>query len=157
MGRPFVLGEMRQGAESEAEMGDVIAAFGTKIYIGDGEDSEEFTLIPHVGDIDGPEESLSVIEWRSHSSPSGYTERMAGSPDVGAVTFPLGWVFDEATHVALQAAYAGRTKTNFQIEFPDGDMFQFAAYVTKLGRAAPVDDVLTRDVELSIDGALTAV
>lgn len=136
-------------------MADVIAAYGTEILVEDKDGSGGYTAIPHIGDIDGPGLVRNIIEWRSHSSAGGYTERVPGGRDTEPISFSMGLEDGDVAQEALRAAYEGDEAVGFQIQFPDGTGYSFNGLVSSFKFGAPVEDVLTADVEITIDGPLT--
>lgn len=119
--------------------------------------AESFTTIGMVGDISGPNLSRETIDVTTHDSPDDYDESITGLKNSGEVTFKINWDPKNATHdgtSGLLKKYEDGTLTNFQILNVSGDLISFAALVTGLGPAFPVNGVIQSDVTLKASGAV---
>ena len=138
-------------------MSDAMMAFGATISIGDGELSEEFTAIAEVRDISGFERVIEMKDVSNHSSPGQHRERIPGWVDTSPISFSMNVVPDDDGQIALKAAADAKSTDNYQIEWPDGEAYQFPAVCSKFGKPAPVDGELVANVELTLTGAPTDV
>ncbi len=131
------------------------AARGTLLQIGDGGGTEVFTTIAEVKDISGPSFASDTVEVTNHDS-SAWKEYVPTLKDGENVTFDVNFT-NHTTHQALWTDYNNQTKRNFKIVFPLSPTvtLAFAAYITNIGHAAPVADVLSRSVELKVTGQPT--
>jgi hypothetical protein len=141
-------------------MSDAISSFGTLLKIGDGGEPETFTTIAEVLDIGGPELELGTEESTSHDSPGGWREHVGTLLSAGEVTFDVNFIPTHATHnpsTGLIADMVNRVKRNFKLVFPDAaaTTWSFAALVTKLGPAEPVEGKLEASVTLQVTGQPT--
>jgi hypothetical protein len=139
-------------------MSDVYDTFGTLLKRGDGgTPTETFATIGGVGDIDGPSEEVRVEEYLAHDFASPTVRRLPTVKDNGVISFPLYWDPSDSVHVLLRTDKDNMTVRNFQLvePFTGGETASFAAIVSKLGKAYPVEGLMTAEVELSIDGAVT--
>ncbi len=139
-----------------------IFAHGTLLKIGDGAGTEVFTTIAEVTDIGGPELALEIAEVTSHSSASGYKEKIGALLDGGQVAFSINYIPTNATHnntAGLIKDQKDRTLRNFQLVFSDSGTttWSFAALVVNFSPTEPIDGALTADVTLEISGAPTLV
>jgi len=140
-------------AESNA-----ISAFGTLLKRGDGADPEEFTPIAEVQDIRPPSLGADTEEVTHQESPDGWREYIVTLLDGGEVSFDLNFIPTNATHNAssgLLKDYSARQKRNYQVVFPDGTTWEFAALVTNFEADAPVGGKLSASVTLKITGKPT--
>ncbi len=136
-------------------MSDAFSGVGTSFERGDGTSSESFTAIAEINTITGPNKSRDTIDVTSLDSASGYREFIGGFRDGGEVTLNMN--FTLAGYADMDADFELDTLTNFQIVLPDtgNTTFEFAALVTALGLAIPMDDKVTADVTLKISGPVT--
>jgi len=141
-------------------MTDAISSFGTFIKMGDGGAPESFTTVAEVLDINGPNLSWSTHNATTHDSSDTYSEILVGIKSGGEVTFTVHLVPANATHdenTGLIYEFEEGNLKNWELVFPDAGSHQdaFAAYVTGLSKAAPVDGKLTMDVTLGLSGKST--
>ena len=136
-------------------MSDAISGVGTAFNRGDGTSSESFDAIAEINTITGPNKSRGTIDVTSLDSTGGYKEFIAGFRDAGEVTLNMN--FTLAGYADMDADFEIDTLTNYQIVLPDtgNTTFEFAALVTALGLAIPMDDKVTADVTLKISGTVT--
>lgn len=136
-------------------MSDAIAGVGTSFKRGDGASSESFTAIAEVNSITGPNKSRETIDVTSLDSVGGYKEFIGSFRDAGEVTLNMNFTFDGYND--MNDDFELDTLTNYQIVLPDtgNSTFEFAALVSALGLAVPMDDKVTADVTLKISGQVT--
>lgn len=137
-----------------------MSGFGTLLKIGDGGGTEVFTTIAEVYDIGGPSMSTDTIDVTNHSSPSAVREFVASLTDAGEVTFSVNFLPTNPTHnpsTGLIRDMLNRTKRNFQLVWPDTahTTWQVRALITAFEPSAPIDDKLSADVTLKVDGVPT--
>lgn len=134
-----------------------LGAYLTQLKRGDAATPEVFTLIAEVGDITGPELSSNMEEVTSHSS-GGFYQTIPTILSAGVISFPVNFVPSNATHsyaAGLTLDWKNRTKRNFQMVFPDGTIWPFAAFVSKIAMKSPVKPGLSADVTLTVTDAFT--
>lgn len=120
-----------------------------------------YTAIAQIRDITGPSMALDAVEV-SHRD-SAWKKFVAGQIDGGEVTFDLIYDPDSTTHVAgsrggLNYALTTRQREQFKVTFPDAAAATtaiFYGYVTKFTPKEPMNDALTADVTIKVDGAIT--
>lgn len=138
-------------------MAEKYAAFGTILKHGDGADPEVFTGIAGIRSIGGPALTIDTVDVTAHDSAGGFEEIVPTIKRTGDM--PLEVVFDpaDATHIALKADFDARTRSNYEMVFPDAapTTYEFAAYVTGFELDAPHDGALIASVTLKITGAVT--
>jgi Lambda phage tail tube protein, TTP len=116
------------------------------------------TAIAQVQDIEGLDLTTDTDEITNHDSPGGVEEFIPTIKRTGEVTFPLVFIFSEPTHdhtTGLLKAWEDRSLDDYEMEYPDGSGWMFAAYVTGFKTGAPVDGHLSADVTLRVSGAPT--
>jgi len=129
-----------------------LGSHGTLIQIGDGGNPIElFATIGELGDIKGPGVTRSTHD--ANVQTSDWAVSIPGLKKLENVTFPINFDPADPTHdhlTGLIKDVVDGTKRNFRIIFPDvaTTTYQFAAYVVNVTPNAPVDGVLTADVEL---------
>jgi hypothetical protein len=139
---------------------DALSAFGTGLYHGSlvGETvTYDANPIAHVRDIEGPGSEMGTEDTTHHASPGAVNEFVPTTLNPGEVTFEINWLPDNATHApdtGLLYWHGQRSKEYFMLEYPDGTTDEFAAYVTKFARKAPVKGVMRADVTLKISGLI---
>jgi hypothetical protein len=133
------------------------AAYGTVIKLGDGATSEAFTTIDGVRNLQGPNFQLETIDATHHTSGSNYREVKPSFISGGEISFDLLYDSTDTQHQGLLTDLTGRTRRNFQMVLTDAgaEQYAFAGYVTQMQVGAPIDDMLTMAVVISIDGAIT--
>ncbi len=133
------------------------AAFGTQLRIG----GTAGTAVINVESIDGPEQSVEVLDMTAHDSSGAYREKMASFIDAGEVSLRIQWDPNHATHKnaagGLRYLLAQRIASSFALIYPTTPAASdvFTAYVTKFSPSAPFDDKLAADVTLTVSGAPT--
>lgn len=133
------------------------AAFGTKLMISDGADPENFTEIPGVEGVSGPGLTADTEDVTAHDSESAVEESVATIIRTGTVTFDIRWDPQDPTHQLLSTNLLARTRTNFQLIFPDEGNYQidFEAQITSFSPDAPHAGALTTACELKLTAAPT--
>lgn len=98
---------------------------------------------------------VTVVDDSGHGSL--YKRTSPGMIDMGTVTFTLYYQPTETAYTTLHSLWIGRTKRDFKITDPNtaGSEEQFVGFVTNLSRAYPIDDMMTCDVSVQIDGEAT--
>lgn len=133
-------------------------AYQTLLKIGDGGGPEVFTTVAEVVNIGGPSLSADVIDVTSHDSPGAHREKIAGLLDAGEVSLELNFIPTAATQgnvSGLLRDYRNRNVRNFQLVFPGGTTWAFAALVTNYEPGANVEDKLSLSVTLTVTGQPT--
>jgi hypothetical protein len=145
-----------EAKEEKPAMTETYKSHGTQLKMGDGATPEVFTLVPHAGDIDGPEIGNEKLDVTTHDSPDRSQEFIAGDKTAPQVTFSINWDPADVTHQDLMALADSGELCNFQEIFTDADeeTWQFAAMVSKFHPKAPVKGVLQVEVALEVSGEI---
>ena len=125
---------------------------GTIISIGSG-DPIVYSEISEVKSFTGPGGSAAVIDV-THLRSTAKEKRM-GLADEGQLSMTINYVPTDASHIALRAARASRTKTPFKLVFTDLTEWTFDAFVLQFSTSGGVDNVVEGSVTLEITGAIT--
>lgn len=121
----------------------------------DDSSASSYTAISEINSINGPNMSREMIDTTSLDTTGGYRTFVPSFRDGGEVI--LSCNFDRDNYITFLNDFQSSDISYWQIVFPDtgNTTFEFAAYVSALGQASPLDDKLTMDVTLKISGALT--
>jgi hypothetical protein len=139
-------------------------SFGTIIRVSDGDSPETFHAIAGVGDIDGPNETVNVVEVRTHSTGNPYPNARPGVFGLTSLSFPV--YFDPAnpshsytSDFGLGYMLKNRVRRTWQIIYPDdaNTTYEFSGFVSELGNSSPVDGINERSCTLTIDGGITEI
>ena len=113
--------------------------------------------VQNIGDI---ELSANVIEVSTYGS--DYKGKLVGQKDSGTVDISLNWVPDSGTQAAqdlLRTSYEGGSKVYLVIVWADAGTgiaaCDFAGYVQSYSISQPLEDVVTVNVTVNIDGDVT--
>ncbi len=132
---------------------NAFSGVGVILRIGDGGSSEVFTAIAEINSITNTK-TRDLIDVTALDSVGGYREKIPGFRDGGEYSFNMN--FTLATYNDLNDEYERDTARNFQLYFPTGTItFDFAGYVTTVGRAITLDDKVMSDVVISVTGQET--
>lgn len=122
--------------------------------------SAAFAAVAQIRDLSGPAMALDTPEV-SHRD-SAWKKFVAGQIDAGEVTFDIVYDPDVNSHKAgsvggLAYAIINRTREQFKITFPDPTpaTATFYGFVTKFNPKGPMNDALTADLAIKVDGAVT--
>lgn len=137
----------------------ITTAKGTLVKLGSGTSPETFATIGQVRSVSGPTTKAEVVDITTHSTAGFWREKIAVLIDPGDISFPINFDAEDASHAwatGLWNLFINLTKRNFQVIFPNAaGKLEFEAYVTNHSFSCPVDNVLSADISLSINGAIT--
>ena len=104
--------------------------------------------------------SANVIEVSKYGS--AYKGKLVGQKDSGTIDISLNWVPDSSTQSAqalMQSSYSSGAKVYFVVVWADADTglaaCEFSGYVQSYSISQPLEDVVTVNVSINIDGAVT--
>lgn len=130
-----------------------ISAQLTSLARGDGEASEEFTVIGAITSISGIGGGSPTILNPTRLSDT-HVRKLMGLLDEGQANITMQWDGDDDQFQGMWDDRVGRVRRNFQITYPEGTEITFTAYVSTFQIDSEVDSLLTVDCTLEIDGAL---
>lgn len=132
--------------------------FGTLFQIGDGAGPEVFTTVAEVVNITAPDSTLSTVDATHMESPDRFSEKIPALLDSGEAQIELNFVPGSATQKLLDDAHYALRKANFRIILPGAlKRGEFSGYVTKIGRAMPHNDKMTKSVSVTTTGKFQIV
>ena len=120
------------------------------------------TLVGEVKNLGDMELSANVIEVSKYGS--AYKQKLVGQKDSGTLDITLNWVPDasaQSEHGLLQTSYETGAKVFFTIIWNDAGTSPnqagctFSGFVQSFGISQPLEDVVTVNVSINIDGAVT--
>lgn len=121
-------------------------------FLGYGQDGVNFTSVGEVFKIGGPDIKGKAIDVTHLLSPFGWMEFYAGVVDGGEVTLNCNFIGSQVSILKLQL----RSNSYYwRVTFSTGSTATFRGFVTGLNPAAPVDDRLTYDVTIKVNGYIT--
>ncbi|MFJ2002182.1 phage tail tube protein [Streptomyces chartreusis] len=130
-------------------------AFGTQLKR-DSNGAGAFVTIANISDLNGPGRQRDAIEMTAHDSPNQYREFAKGLKDGGEVTVTINYDPAESSHADLDADFEEDDLRDYQVVIlpgtADEHTWDFAALITDIGDAFPVDDRMERDVTFKISG-----
>lgn len=128
-----------------------LAAFGTQIYLGTDASPAVFsTPVARVGDI--AVNGLSVMMQDVSNQSSSWKRTVGTLHDGGTFTFTL-YFYPTLDQVMLIVfGTVPPPIRSFMLTFPDNDQWFFNGTISKWATKAPVEGVITADVEITIDG-----
>lgn len=117
-------------------------------------------LVGEVQNIGDMELSANVIEVSKYGS--AYKGKLVGQKDSGTIDVAINWVPDSSTQAAqalLQTSYSSGAKVYFVVVWADAGAglaaCEFSGYVQSYSISQPLEDVVTVNVSINIDGAVT--
>ena len=134
-------------------MSDAISGVGSQFKRGDSATAEVFTAMGEVTGITGPGFSREMIDVSTIDSVNAFREKITGFRDAGQVTVSLN--YNSVGYALFFADFLLDTPVNYQIVLKNGDMWEFAAYVTEQPIEAPADDKVSNNITLEITGEPT--
>lgn len=112
-----------------------------------------FANIGNIVGFSGPGGAAAVIDVTNLDSVAH--EKRMGLPNEGQFTIDINYDPDLASHIALRAARAARTRTEFRITYTDtapATTNSFYGYVLGFQITGTVDDVVKASITIEIDG-----
>lgn len=113
-----------------------------------------YSAVAEVTSVTPPNISRDAVEATHLTSPEQWREFIAGLKDGGEVSIEMNWI-PSATDVIVAALDAG--KDNYQIVFPNGVKWSFAAICTAFEPSSPLDDRMTASATFKVSGKPTLV
>lgn len=135
------------------------AGFGVKFYIGNGATpTEVFTKLAELRAFTPPDVTLGTADATHMESDGAFGEDVATILRGGDASVVFNLVQGDATQALLRAAQASRLPVNFRAVLPgDAERFEFAAHVTSVGHATPMDGTMTLSATLKPTGTVARV
>ncbi len=135
-----------------------LASARTLLSLGTDASPSVFTaFLARLGDISGPNTSVAIVDVSNQESVA--RRKLATLLDSGTVSANLYWEPDSTQDAALFAVYqtAPPELRSWQIEWPDGQLWLFNAYLSKFSPSSKIAGALVSSIELTIDGEIVVV
>jgi hypothetical protein len=131
-----------------------ITSQGTTVAIFDVSTSPEYTDIPQVTSMSGPDGSASEIDVTNLSSTA--KEFILGLKDEGSIQLSMIWDERLTNHALLRTKFGSGVSTSFRITDAGSPqkIYTFPAFVSTLSMSTGVDEVQRADVNLRISSAI---
>ncbi|THV27942.1 phage tail tube protein [Glycomyces paridis] len=115
-----------------------------------------FETIANLTDINAPERTREALEVTNHGSPDQHRQFIKGLMDGGEADCTLNYDPGEATQVALRSDFEEKDFRKYRLVFLPGDVdeetWTVSAMITKLGVAAPHDNILEQEITIKTSG-----
>jgi len=136
------------------------SAKGTLQQMGDGASPEVFTTISQVRSIAGPTTKATVVDVTTHSTSGNWMEKLAVLIDPGDNSFAINYDKTDAKHAfstGLWNDMINLTSRNHRTVMPASIGYMlYTGYVTQHAFDLPVDNVIKANIQITINGAITA-
>ena len=113
------------------------------------------TKVAEVSSVGTLELSANIIEYNSYGS--SYKQKLVGQKDSGTLSLTINWVAGDSSHTALKTKYDDGSAQTFAVKWISGSenaIAQFTGYIASYSIDTPVEDVVTANIEIAIDGAV---
>ena len=117
-------------------------------------------LVGEVQNLGDLELSANVVEVAKYGS--AYKSKLVGQKDSGTIDVALNWVPDSSAQAAqalMQSSYSSGAKVYFVVVWADASTglaaCEFSGYIQSYSISQPLEDVVTVNVSINIDGAVT--
>jgi predicted secreted protein len=125
--------------------------FGTKLLRSDmATPTPNFVELAGVSNISGPGISREILDVTAHDSPNAYREFLGGVKDPGEVSVDVN--YNPSVHDVWIDDLDDTDPRDYEIEFPDGTVWEFKAFLTSFEPTAPFDDKLTASAAFKVTG-----
>lgn len=135
-----------------------IASARTLLYLGTDASPSVFSdFIARLGNVKGPNTSMAIVDVSNQESVA--RRKLATLLDSGVLTADLYWEPTSTQDEDLFDLYtqAPPVLRSWQVVWPDGQIWQFAAYLSKWQPDSAIAGALKTAIELTLDGQITVV
>ncbi len=134
-----------------------MAAFGTKVQLGNGQSPESFTTIAELTTIDWSGMKVSLADMTNHGSVDSFKESVGTTIDPGQIKFTVNFIVTNLTHgytAGLMLALVSKALRNFRWVFPDvgATTWGFSGIVSGFDCKAPVDGKMEANFTVDVSG-----
>lgn len=133
-------------------MSDALSAAGTYISVGDGSSPVSYTEIGEVKSIGGPNESSEEIDVTHLRSPGRRREFIQSFLDAGELPLTVNWIPSNGSQQTIKNLYGSGEVRGFKINYPNGSVQLFHAFVKGVGQTTQVGSALEGTFTLRITG-----
>lgn len=133
-----------------------MAAYGSQLQRGDGEDPEEFVPVAEITSDIPTSIKRPAIDVTSHGS-EGWRRKIGGGlRNLEPITFTCNLIRDEVEDDFREDLASGLAH-NYRVVDPDGIGVEFAALVTSFDVAHPLEGALQATITLDPSGTVTDI
>jgi hypothetical protein len=114
------------------------------------------TKVGEVSSIGTLEQTANIIEYNAYGNP--HKQKLVGQKDSGTLSITINWIAGDTGHTALKAKYDSGAEQTFAVKWISGNenaVAQFVGYVSSFSIDTPVEDVVSANIEIAIDGAVS--
>jgi hypothetical protein len=129
--------------------------YGVKFQRGDGASPEVFSDIAEVKDVKFSGPTLGTVDATHSASPNSYKEFIPSLIDPGDMDVTLQFIPGNSGQKNLIADLAAKTLRNFKVQWPAGEVWAFAGFVTSFPTTGPIEGIMSASVKVKISGAIT--
>ena len=111
--------------------------------------------VAEVSSVGTLELTANIIEYNSYGNT--HKQKLVGQKDSGTLSLTINWVAGDTSHAALKAKYDDGQPQTFAIKWisaGENAVAEFTGYVSSFSIDTPVEDVVSANVEIAIDGAV---
>lgn len=138
----------------------VRSAKGTLQQVGDGASPQLFPTITQVRSIAGPTTKATIQDITTHSTTGNWMEKLATLIDPGDLSFAINYDGSDNLHkfaTGLWNLFINLTTRTHRTVLPASiGYFSYSGYVTQHAFDLPVDNVIRANIQITINGAITA-
>lgn len=114
------------------------------------------TLVGEVSSIGTLELSANIIEYNGYGKT--HKQKLVGQKDSGTLSITVSWVPGDTSQATLKGLYDSGDAQTFAIKWISGSEnahAEFTGYVASFSIDQPVEDVVTANIDIAIDGGVT--
>jgi len=114
------------------------------------------TKVAEIASVGTLELSANIIEYNQYGA--DYKRKLAGQKDSGTLSLTVNWVCGDLSHTALKTRYDAGTPQVFAVRWVSGSenaTAQFTGYIANYSIDSPIEDVVSANIEIAIDGAVS--
>lgn len=136
--------------------GGVVSAAAQASLAGGALSTHTFTAIANLRDFNHNSGTTGVVDATTADSPDSTAETVPGFLSAGTFDFTIVFDPDDATVDTIEAYRRSRITKRWRFTLNDASRtsFEFNGFVSDLGLAVPLQDVVTRSCQIAISGAL---
>lgn len=139
----------------------ITTAKGTVISLGNAASPSSYGAIGQIRSITGPTTKADVVDITTHDTAGNAHKKLAVLADYGDLSFEINFDTADSTHAfttGMWSLLVALAKRGYKTTFPNAaGTLTFDAYVNQHEFNAPVNNVLSTKIMLTITDALSAV
>jgi hypothetical protein len=125
---------------------------GSKFSVGDGGSPEVFSEVAEVTSITPPAFVRDTPDATHMQSPEKFREFIPGLRDPGECSIMINFIPGGFGQQAMINAFMDDTTTNYRIEYPNAEIWDFQAYCVGFAPEAPLDGKMTATCRFKLSG-----